>query len=120
MLGFAFCGSFCSFKACLLQFDALVDAGYDIVPIMSENAYSTDTRFYAASDFVKRVEEKAGRRAVHTIAESPQESPFRVFNTVAVRKVPRWTNTRSFKKSKSDLPLTRSTSVESTWEPELS
>ena len=70
MLGFAFCGSFCSFRDCLVQFDALIDRGYDVIPIMSENAYSTDTRFYAASDFVKRVEEKAGRKTVHTIAEA--------------------------------------------------
>lgn len=70
MLGFAFCGSFCSFKDCLLQLDALIEAGYDIVPIMSENAYGTDTRFFAARDFVKTVEEKCGRRAVHTIAEA--------------------------------------------------
>ena len=47
MLGFAFCGSFCSFKDCLLQLDALIEAGYDIVPIMSENANGTDTRFFA-------------------------------------------------------------------------
>ena len=70
MLGFAFCGSFCSFKDSLVQFNALVDKGYDVIPILSENAYSTDTRFFAARDFLKAVEEKAGKKCVHTIAEA--------------------------------------------------
>ena len=70
MLGFAFCGSFCSFKECFREFSSLIDKGYDIVPIMSENAYSTDTRFFVAKDFIAAVEEKAKRKIVHTIEEA--------------------------------------------------
>ena len=70
MIGYAFCGSFCSFKESLVQFSSLIDSGYDIVPIISENAYSTDTRFFKAKDFVSRVETLAGREAVHTICEA--------------------------------------------------
>ena len=47
MIGYAFCGSFCSFKESLVQFSSLIDSGYDIVPIISENAYSTDTMLSA-------------------------------------------------------------------------
>ena len=70
MTGYAFCGSYCTFRDSFCQLCALIDSGVDIVPIMSENAYSTDTRFFSACDFVRAVEEKSGKRVVHTIAEA--------------------------------------------------
>ena len=70
MIGYAFCGSFCSFAESFEQFSRLVDEGREIIPIMSENAYSTDTRFFEARSFVEAVEKKAGRAIVHTITES--------------------------------------------------
>ena len=70
MIGYAFCGSFCTFADSFAELSALVDSGRDIIPIMSENAYSTDTRFFAARDFIKAVEEKTEKRIVHTIAEA--------------------------------------------------
>ena len=44
-LGFALCGSFCTFSKALPVMRHLSELGYDVLPIMSENAYSTDTRF---------------------------------------------------------------------------
>ena len=70
MIGYAFSASYCTFKDSFSQFCALIESGEDIIPIMSENAYSTDTRFFNASDFIRAVEEKAGRKIVHTIAEA--------------------------------------------------
>lgn len=70
MIGYAFCGSFCTFSDSFAEFSRLIDGGHDIIPIMSENAYSTDTRFFAAKDFVRMVEEKANRKTVHTITEA--------------------------------------------------
>lgn len=70
MIGYAFCGSFCTFKDSFSQLSTLIDAGYEIVPIMSENAYSTDTRFTPAKDFIYEVEKKCGRSVVHTITEA--------------------------------------------------
>lgn len=70
MIGYAFCGSFCTFANSFAELSRLVDSGHDIIPIMSENAYSTDTRFFAAEEFIRMVEEKAGRKIVHTITET--------------------------------------------------
>ena len=44
-IGFAVCGSFCTFKAVFEEIKKLKNMDYDIVPIMSENSYSLDTRF---------------------------------------------------------------------------
>ena len=55
-LGFAMCGSFCTFSKVIEQMKKLSEE-YRIVPIMSNNAYTIDTRFGKAKDFVKEVED---------------------------------------------------------------
>ena len=65
-IGFAMCGSFCTFSKAFEQMSALVSAGYDVIPIMSQNAYSTDTRFGSAADMVKRAEDITGKRVLST------------------------------------------------------
>ena len=34
-IGFAMCGSFCTFSKAFTQMQRLVDSGYDVIPIMS-------------------------------------------------------------------------------------
>ena len=58
-LGYAICGSFCTFSASLSALKGLVEQGEDVQPIMSERACSTDTRFWLASEFVSRVQAKS-------------------------------------------------------------
>jgi dipicolinate synthase subunit B len=69
------CGSFCTFSASLLALAELVRRGYDIQPIMSERAYSTDTRFFKASDFISRVESLTGREIIHSITDAEPLGP---------------------------------------------
>ena len=33
------CGSFCTFSKAFTQMQRLVDSGYDVIPIMSQNAF---------------------------------------------------------------------------------
>ncbi len=75
MIGYAFCGSFCTFSKSLQILEKLKKLGYDIQPIMSENAYSTDTRFWIAEDFRSRVEKICGRSIIHTIADAEPLGP---------------------------------------------
>ena len=75
MIGYAFCGSFCTFGASFAQFEKLCQAGYDVQPIMSENAYSTDTRFFEAAKFRKMLEDTAGREVIHTVADAEPLGP---------------------------------------------
>ena len=56
-VGFVMCGSFCTFAKALVQMEELVKKGYEVIPIMSYNAYSTDTRFGKAEEHIKRIEE---------------------------------------------------------------
>lgn len=66
-LGFAMCGSFCTFSNCFEALEGLISAGWEVIPVMSFNAYSTDTRFGMAVEHVKRLEQLCGREVIHTI-----------------------------------------------------
>lgn len=75
MIGYAFCGSYCTLSASLAALRALRAAGEDVQPILSENVFATDTRFFLAADFRREVEECCGRRIIHTIAEAEPLGP---------------------------------------------
>ena len=56
MIGFAMCGSFCTHKTALTQLESLLSDGHEIQPIVSENVYTTDTRFGKSDDLIARLE----------------------------------------------------------------
>ena len=67
MIGYAFCGSFCTLSDSLRELEALVFSGCDVQPIVSDIVYSMNTRFFKAEDFIKRVESICGKSVVHTV-----------------------------------------------------
>ncbi len=75
MIGYAFCGSYCTFKSSLAALQALISEGRQIQPIMSENAYSTDTRFYGAREFSDMVEGLCGRSVIRTVRDAERLGP---------------------------------------------
>ena len=54
--GFALTGSFCTFDKAVEQIEKLVNNGINVLPIMSYNAYETDTRFGTAEYFKEKIE----------------------------------------------------------------
>ena len=75
MIGYAFCGSFCTHRKSLEELQSLKAQGYDILPIMSENVYSTDTRFGKADDLIYKVEQITGNGVIHTIVDAEPLGP---------------------------------------------
>lgn len=75
MIGYAFTGSFCTLSASLKELGRLVDAGYDVQPIMSETAHSTDTRFFKSSEFIQEVEKLCPRKIIHTVTGAEPLGP---------------------------------------------
>ncbi len=73
-IGFAMCGSFCTFEKSLAQLEFLAQT-YNILPLMSQTAYETDTRFGKAADWVARLEQAAGREVLHTIVQAEPIGP---------------------------------------------
>lgn len=82
-LGFALCGSFCTFEKAVQQMEIL-SRSYKILPIMSQNAYSTDTRFGKAREWVRRVEEITGSPVIHTMVQAEPIGPKGLVDVLAV------------------------------------
>lgn len=75
MIGFSVCGSFCTHKKSLEQLRLLVERGYEVVPIMSETVYSTDTRFGEAKALIREFESITGRSVIHSIVDAEPLGP---------------------------------------------
>ena len=74
MIGYAFCGSFCTHAKSIAALKELAKE-YDILPILSEASYSTDTRFGRAEDFVRSIESICSRSAIHSIKDAEPIGP---------------------------------------------
>lgn len=75
MIGYAFCGSFCTLSRSLDVLKKLKNKGYDVQPIVSEHVFDTDTRFQRAADFVASLEAICSRPVLHTIPETEPLGP---------------------------------------------
>lgn len=68
-IGYCLTGSFCTFSKALPQIEKLVEAGYNVIPIMSYNAAQYDTRFGKADEFIEKIERITGNRILKTLTE---------------------------------------------------
>ena len=84
MIGYAFCGSFCTVSRSIDVLDSLLSEGIEIQPILSENVYNTDTRFGKASDIRKRIESMCARPVIHTITEAEPIGPKEMFDMLVI------------------------------------
>lgn len=82
-IGFALCGSFCTLRTAVDSMREL-RGRYSIVPIMSYNAYSLDTRFGQASDFVGEIEEICKRKVITSIQDAEPIGPKRLVELMLV------------------------------------
>lgn len=73
-MGLALCGSYCTYEKLFAAAEKLRDK-YELIPIMSETAATTDSRFGAASQHIKRLEELCGNRLIKSIAEAEPLGP---------------------------------------------
>ena len=75
MIGYAFCGSFCTLKDSLVILERLANKGYEIQPIMSDTVYNTDTRFFEKEELKRRVRTLTGRQIIHTVKDAEPLGP---------------------------------------------
>ena len=68
-VGFVMTGSFCTFRKTINELKNIVKLGTKVVPIMSENSYTMNTKFGKAEDFINEIEEITGTKILHTIQE---------------------------------------------------
>ena len=73
-LGLALCGSYCTYEKLFSQAGALAEE-YELIPIMSENAASTDSRFGSAVENRERLRSLCGREPICSIAGAEPLGP---------------------------------------------
>ena len=74
-IGFAMTGSFCTFERVLKQMEALVRRGYEVLPVLSFNAGTLDTRFMTAEHLRARIVEITGNEPIDTLAGAEPIGP---------------------------------------------
>lgn len=83
-VGFAMCGSFCTFSEVIPQMKQLVHSGAKVQPILSPNAFATDTRFGKASDFAAEIEEICQAKIISTIAAAEPIGPKKLLDLLII------------------------------------
>lgn len=83
-IGYALTGSFCTFEKTVVQMRRLIEKGHRLIPILSETAYSTDTRFGKAQDWNKMIEELCGHEIWHTIVQAEPIGPHRLVDLMLI------------------------------------
>ena len=83
-VGFAVTGSFCTFEKAIKQMEYFISMGAEILPIMSFNAYSIDTRFGEAEAFRNRIENLTGNKIITTIKDAEPIGPKNLVDIVIV------------------------------------
>lgn len=84
MVGYAMCGSFCTLQRAIDEMEKLVASGVEVQAIMSENAYSTSTRFGKAEDIIKRVLDITQRDIIHTVCAAEPLGPRRPLDALII------------------------------------
>ncbi len=83
-IGFAVCGSFCTYKKVFPQLDRLHELGAELIPLMSEVSYATDTRFGRAEDFIRHMEQISGHEVLHTVAQAEPIGPKKLLDVLVI------------------------------------
>lgn len=65
-VGFALCGSFCTYSKVFPVLEQLAQE-HTVIPIFSDVSYRTDSRFGTAKEHIQRVTDICGRAPLHTI-----------------------------------------------------
>ena len=82
-IGFAMCGSFCTFSQVFPIMEELA-AAHSVTPIFSTISYTTDTRFGLAKDHIQRAADICGKPPIHTIAEAEPIGPRKLLDVLIV------------------------------------
>lgn len=83
-VGYAMCGSFCTMADALIQLEKIKEAGADILPIMSDIVYNSDTRFTNHLELQKRVKEITEKEIIHTVVQAEPIGPKKLLDILVV------------------------------------
>lgn len=83
-VGFAVCGSFCTHEAVLRALEKVTASYETVIPITSENAAFTDTRFGTSDDLLERLEELTGHDVLCDIPSVEPIGPKKLLDVLVI------------------------------------
>ncbi len=83
-IGFAFTGSFCTFDKVIKELEELKKIYSDIIPIMSTNSATTDTRFGKAEYFKEKISSICNKEVITTISQAEPIGPKKLLDALVI------------------------------------
>ena len=82
-IGFAMCGSFCTYADVFPVMQALA-RDHKVIPIFSQNAYTVDSRFGTAQEHIRLAAEICGRLPIHTLEAAEPIGPKKLLDILVI------------------------------------
>ena len=82
-IGFAMCGSFCTFSQVFPVLEELVEK-YDVIPIFSQSVYTLDSRFGTAAEHICRATMLCGAQPLHTVPQVEPIGPKKLLDALVI------------------------------------
>lgn len=83
-IGLGLTGSHCTFSEIIPEISKLMAEGAKVIPIISDNARTTDTRFGKASEWLKQIKELTGQEVITTIVEAEPIGPKAILDLMVI------------------------------------
>jgi dipicolinate synthase subunit B len=83
-VGYALSGSHCTFAEVMPQIKRFVDAGANVVPIISNTLLTTDTRFGKAEDWRKQLKDITGNDIIASIVDAEPLGPSKLLDVLVI------------------------------------
>lgn len=97
-IGFAFTGSFCTFKNVIEELKKIKNEKADILPIMSFNSYNLDTKFGNAKEYIDIIKEITEKdEIIHTIQGAEPIGPKKLTDIMVIAPCSRKYNSKTCK-----------------------
>ncbi|MBS8263516.1 dipicolinate synthase subunit B [Mesobacillus boroniphilus] len=74
-IGFGLTGSHCTYDAVFPEIEKLVNAGAEVLPVVTFTVKNTETRFGKGEDWVQRIEELTGNKVIDSIVKAEPLGP---------------------------------------------
>ncbi|WP_409275724.1 dipicolinate synthase subunit B [Neobacillus sp. SCS-31] len=74
-IGFGLTGSHCTYDAVYPEIEKLVNAGAEVVPVVTFTVKNTETRFGKGEDWIERIEQLTGKTAIDSIVKAEPLGP---------------------------------------------
>ena len=82
-IGFALCGSFCTYSRVFPVMELLAQE-HTLIPIFSEASFAIDSRFGTAAEHFETVQKLCGREPIHTIAGAEPIGPKKLLDVLVI------------------------------------